>query len=59
VEREALRKELGMPRASAGREFRAPPKRAADFTLEDLEGKKVALSDYRDRVVLAMFWSTW
>lgn len=59
VEREALRKELGMPRASAGREFRAPPKRAADFTLEDLDGKKVALSDYRDRVVLAMFWSTW
>jgi hypothetical protein len=59
IEREALRKELGMPRASAGREFRAPPKRAADFTLKDLEGKEVALSDFPNRVVLAMFWATW
>jgi len=59
MEREAVRKELGMPHPPAGREFRAAPKPAADFRLKDLDGKEVALSDFRDRVVLAMFWATW
>jgi hypothetical protein len=29
------------------------------FTLENLEGGKVSLSDFRDRVVLLYFWATW
>mgnify|MGYP001397183307 CR=1 FL=1 len=32
---------------------------AFDFTLEDLDGKKVKLSDYRGKVVLVTFWATW
>jgi len=57
--REALQQELGIPRNAPGQEFRAEPKPALDFRFKDLEGKDVALSDYRDRVVLAMFWTTW
>jgi peroxiredoxin len=33
--------------------------RARDFTLEDLAGDKVSLSDYRGDVVLINFWATW
>ena len=32
----------------------APP-----LTLHDLEGKRYALADYRDKVVLLNFWATW
>jgi peroxiredoxin len=32
---------------------------APDFTLKDLEGKSVRLSDYRDRMVLLIFGTTW
>ncbi len=32
---------------------------APDFTLFDLEGNKVAISDYRGNVVLVHFWATW
>lgn len=31
----------------------------ADFTLQDMGGKKVTLSDYRGKVVLLEFWATW
>lgn len=32
---------------------------APDFTLIDLDGNKVSLSDYRKKVVLIDFWATW
>ncbi len=37
------------------------PKRpeAADFTLKDLEGNPVTLSDFKGKVVLVDFWATW
>ena len=34
-------------------------KPAPSFTLEDLNGKKVSLSDYRGKAVLLNFWATW
>ena len=30
-----------------------------DFELEDLEGQKVRLSDYKDRIVILSFWASW
>src|SRR5208283_1948862 len=32
---------------------------APDFTVTDLEGRKLTLSDYRGKVVLLDFWATW
>jgi peroxiredoxin len=32
---------------------------APDFTLPDLQGKQVSLSQYRGKVVLLNFWATW
>jgi len=32
---------------------------AADFSLKDVNGKTVRLSDYRGKVVLLDFWATW
>ncbi len=57
-EAEALRKEIGST-ARTSREIRAAPAPATDFHLKDLQGREVALSDFRGRVVLVMFWSTW
>ncbi|MBS1814731.1 MAG: TlpA family protein disulfide reductase [Acidobacteria bacterium] len=31
----------------------------ADFTLSDLKGKKVKLSDLRGKIVMVNFWATW
>jgi len=36
-----------------------PAKPALGFTLPDLDGKPVKLSDYRGKVVLVNFWATW
>jgi peroxiredoxin len=33
--------------------------KAADFTLPDINGKKVNLSEFRGKVVLLNFWATW
>ena len=32
---------------------------APDFTLNDLDGTSVKLSDYQGSVVAIMFWTTW
>ena len=32
---------------------------AADFTLKDLQGKRVKLSELRGQVVVVNFWATW
>ncbi len=55
---EKLRAELGVP-APEGLEISAPAVPAHEFTLEDLEGNKVSLADYRGKVVLVNFWATW
>jgi peroxiredoxin len=34
-------------------------KRAPDFSLEDLNGKKVSLASYKGKAVLVNFWATW
>lgn len=34
-------------------------KTAPDFTLKDVNGKPVKLSDYKGKVVLLNFWATW
>jgi peroxiredoxin len=31
----------------------------ADFTLQDMGGKSIKLSDYKGKVVLIEFWATW
>ncbi len=36
---------------------RIPP--PVDFALADLNGRQVRLSDFKDRVVLLSFWTTW
>jgi peroxiredoxin len=33
--------------------------KSIDFTLSDLSGKKVSLSNYRGKVVFLNFWATW
>ena len=35
------------------------PRPAPAFTLPDLDGKKVALADFRGKVVLLFYWATW
>jgi thiol-disulfide isomerase/thioredoxin len=37
----------------------ADERKAADFTLKDLSGKEVSLSDYKNKIVLLNFWATW
>jgi cytochrome c biogenesis protein CcmG, thiol:disulfide interchange protein DsbE len=32
---------------------------APDFTVTDIQGKKLSLSDYQGKVVLLDFWATW
>jgi thiol-disulfide isomerase/thioredoxin len=37
----------------------ADQQEATDFTLKDLSGNNVSLSDYRGKVVFLDFWATW
>ncbi len=32
---------------------------ALDFAMEDLEGRQLELTDFRGKVVLIFFWTTW
>lgn len=36
-----------------------PPKTAPEFNLPDLNGRPVALADFRGKVTLVFFWATW
>ena len=36
-----------------------PPKPAPEFSLPDLDGRQVRLSDLRGKVVLLFYWATW
>ncbi|HEY3418596.1 MAG TPA: TlpA disulfide reductase family protein [Armatimonadota bacterium] len=38
---------------------KAPSKKTVDFTLKDVNGKPVKLSDYRGKVVVVDVWATW
>ncbi|MCX8081876.1 MAG: TlpA family protein disulfide reductase [bacterium] len=33
--------------------------KAPDFTLKDINGKSVKLSDYKNKVIILNFWATW
>lgn len=34
-------------------------KKAPDFTLQDISGRTVKLSDYKGKIVILNFWATW
>ena len=49
-----------MSRSSASKpKLTASGNPAPDFTVTDIDGKKITLSDYRGKVVLLDFWATW
>ena len=51
----------GIQNASAQGGFQAFAKIqvAPDFSLENLQGKRVDMRDYRGQVILLNFWATW
>src|SRR5262245_47771256 len=46
---------VAVPDASGVTEIKPAP----DFTLPDIEGRAVSLSDHKGKVVLVDFWATW
>ena len=47
------------PRATVRADIPVVALLAPDFTLKDLDGKDVSLSQYKGKVVLINFWATW
>ncbi len=47
------------PMAAAGIYRLIEKPNAPDFTLEDVEGNPVRLEDFKDKIVLLFFWTTW
>ena len=45
--------------AASKAESAATPQMAPDFTLADLSGRQVKLSDFRGKLVVIDFWATW
>ena len=52
----ASSEELSIPDGVGGLQVGTVP---ADFTLEDLEGNEVSLSDFEGQPVMINFWATW
>ncbi len=54
-------KDYPAPVPGKARSMTVEPERppAPDFTLKDLSGKRVSLSDFRGKTVLLNFWATW
>ncbi len=50
---------IGLRQHSGTRKVVTQLRPAPDFSLTDLSGQKLALSNYRGRVVLLDFWATW
>ena len=49
----------GTPPAEAEKTASEPRKPAPPFTLKDVDGQMVSLSDFRGKVVVVDFWATW
>ena len=47
------------PMAEAGVKSLLETKKAPDFSLEDLDGNRVKLEEFRGKPVLLVFWATW
>ncbi len=47
------------PGCTERREAAPPAGVAPDFTLQDLDGKAVSLSEFKGKVVVIDFWATW
>lgn len=50
---------LACAQTAAGPAVTAASAAASDFTLRDVEGRDVRLSDFAGKVVLLNFWATW
>ena len=44
---------------SKSKEDTSQLRRVPDFTLQDMDGELVSLSQYNDKTVLLVFWATW
>ena len=55
----ATRAKMGAVRTSVAGHDAAAGTPAPEITLKDLEGKQLALSQYKGKVVLVNFWATW
>lgn len=47
------------PISSGDKGFKPPQETAPEISLKDLDGQTVKLSDYQDRIIILVFWSSW